>query len=378
MFTRRKVAGFTLVELLVVIAIIGVLVALLLPAIQAAREAARRSSCGNNLKQLGLALQNYHDARKIFPMASIGTNPNNSSSAPGSYGPTWVVGILPFIEGGNVITLYNKKAFWMDNIANVSFRSASLPFMICPSDSFASTPCNGTSLLGQNNGPWARGCYACNASCKYETWMAIGGNAGVSAATAWADLMGRGVMSANNAVSMKQITDGTSKTVAISEIRADPDTVSARGVWAMQEWGSALWTFGCNSTLNSVASQGLNLGPNNAGNASTILNTGTVATDASGDQVNGLSGVLTPLQLMQLGMGAISNGGNASIGPKSLHPGGVQTVFCDGSVHWIDDNIQVGTPPAYGAGVSANGTIGYWEMLFLSSDGGNIPQDAYN
>jgi prepilin-type processing-associated H-X9-DG protein len=60
---------------------------------------------------------------------------------------------------------------------------------------------------------------------------------------------------------------------------------------------------------------------------------------------------------------------NKQLGPKSLHPGGVQTVFCDGSVHWIDDGIQVGSGTAY---------LGYWEMLFLSSDGNNLPQDVYN
>src|SRR5277367_825024 len=108
---RALRGGFTLVELLVVIAIIGVLVALLLPAIQAAREAARRSSCGNNLKQLGLALQNYHDARKTFPCQFIGSinNPTGTtwSGQPCTpLGPTWVVAILPFIEAGNVMTLY--------------------------------------------------------------------------------------------------------------------------------------------------------------------------------------------------------------------------------------------------------------------------------
>src|SRR5690606_18181536 len=101
--SRTPYQGFTLVELLVVIAIIGILVALLLPAVQAAREAARRMSCGNNLKQLGLALQNYHDTYKVFPPAHIPfntaypTTPRNETSAD-NYGPSWMVLILPFME----------------------------------------------------------------------------------------------------------------------------------------------------------------------------------------------------------------------------------------------------------------------------------------
>jgi len=83
----RKRHGFTLVELLVVIAIIGILIALLLPAVQAAREAARRSQCTNNLKQIALAVHNYHDTYKVFPIGNWTT----------AYG-TWLVSLLPFIE----------------------------------------------------------------------------------------------------------------------------------------------------------------------------------------------------------------------------------------------------------------------------------------
>ena len=126
---RRKGRGFTLVELLVVIAIIGILVALLLPAIQAAREAARRNSCINNVKQLALALQNHHDTRKAFPMASTapiqggvaantvglygknGTanpseaDPSNFTAGRDGDGYSWICQILPFMEEN---TLYDK------------------------------------------------------------------------------------------------------------------------------------------------------------------------------------------------------------------------------------------------------------------------------
>lgn len=97
----RKSRGFTLIELLVVIAIIAILIALLLPAVQQAREAARRTQCKNNLKQIGLALHNYSDVFGSFP---IGVN----SSFPGGWGVSFWVGLLPYVEQGNV---YSQMSF---------------------------------------------------------------------------------------------------------------------------------------------------------------------------------------------------------------------------------------------------------------------------
>src|SRR5688572_18241924 len=95
-----KRTAFTLVELLVVIAIIGVLVALLLPAVQAAREAARRMQCSNHLKQIGLGLQNYHDTFQSLPFGARARYVNTSGTNPANqaWGPSWYVGLLPFCE----------------------------------------------------------------------------------------------------------------------------------------------------------------------------------------------------------------------------------------------------------------------------------------
>src|SRR3954452_21170951 len=106
--------AFTLVELLVVIAIIGILVALLLPAVQAAREAARRSKCVNNLHQIAIAVQNYHDVHKYQPQYHAATVSDPSAYSIYSPGPVWTVSILPFLEEQALYDSFNKKATMND------------------------------------------------------------------------------------------------------------------------------------------------------------------------------------------------------------------------------------------------------------------------
>ena len=129
-FVKRR--GFTLVELLVVIAIIGILVGLLLPAVQAAREAARRMQCGNNLKQMGLAFHNYADANKRFP-------PGNITDGPccGTLSHTvWSVAILPYVEQSALDARYNQQ-LPLEDVANTFVRTQKMPSYNCPSDPIA-------------------------------------------------------------------------------------------------------------------------------------------------------------------------------------------------------------------------------------------------
>jgi prepilin-type N-terminal cleavage/methylation domain-containing protein len=122
-------AGFTLVELLVVIAIIGILIAMLLPAIQACREAGRRMTCSNNLRQLGLGLLNYHDSRKLFPPG--GVTRGNCCTTP-SY-TNWAIEILPFIEQSSLFKRYDQKSFNEDPV-NAGVRETLLSVHCCPTD----------------------------------------------------------------------------------------------------------------------------------------------------------------------------------------------------------------------------------------------------
>jgi prepilin-type N-terminal cleavage/methylation domain-containing protein/prepilin-type processing-associated H-X9-DG protein len=133
--SSRISKGFTLVELLVVIAIIGILVALLLPAVQAAREAARRMQCSNNCKQIGLALHNYHDTFKSFPMSWYIDIPGLSPGKSQFNGEPWGVSILPFIEQQPLHDQYNHNVLASDQTspANVAVIQTKLSAYVCPS-----------------------------------------------------------------------------------------------------------------------------------------------------------------------------------------------------------------------------------------------------
>ena len=160
-FPWKRTRGFTLIELLVVIAIIAILVALLLPAVQQAREAARRNSCKNNLKQLGLAMHNYHDTHKVFPYASTyGINSRH----------TWVEFIFPFVEQS---ALYDQINFNEQNNNAASgnkalFENKFFPFLQCPTNPYKKS---GLTLANTNFSEWdvkTQGlCYVLNAGPAY-------------------------------------------------------------------------------------------------------------------------------------------------------------------------------------------------------------------
>ena len=121
---KKSKRGFTLIELLVVIAIIAVLISLLLPAVQQAREAARRTQCRNNLKQCGLAMHNYHDTYLMFPIGGIGNDYNGDVFSSG------LTASLPYFDQANLSNLYNYSLQWTDQAPGV--QRTVLTMLVCP------------------------------------------------------------------------------------------------------------------------------------------------------------------------------------------------------------------------------------------------------
>jgi len=207
---RRRV-GFTLIELLVVIAIIAVLIALLLPAVQQAREAARRSQCKNNLKQIGLALHNYHDVTNAFPPGWIGVE-SGLPNIEGSNGFAWGTFILPYLDQS---PLYNKFDFTapMNYGTNIDHLRHVLSVYQCPSDSkpdtFITEDADPVTLATANYA----GVFGLTSPHDCETPY---GQAG-SALTASGQCVSDGAFYHNSVVRIRDFTDGTSNTLMVGE-----------------------------------------------------------------------------------------------------------------------------------------------------------------
>lgn len=189
----RRRNGFTLIELLVVIAIIAVLIALLLPAVQQAREAARRTQCKNNLKQLGIALHSYHDTYRTLPPGAI-----QNFSTTGLNEATWVTMILPYIDQAPLYAMANFSSTFGSPGVNSLVMGQFLPAMLCPSD----------NDVGVALGGWARGNYAANSGI------------GAFISTESPNPPGRtsGPFTMNSKVKLSDFLDGTSNTVLVAEL----------------------------------------------------------------------------------------------------------------------------------------------------------------
>jgi prepilin-type N-terminal cleavage/methylation domain-containing protein len=160
MIVKPRKTGFTLVELLVVIAIIGILIALLLPAVQQAREAAKRSQCKNNLKQIGLALHNYHDTFKCFPPGKL-NSPTPGQTWPTFAGPhytNWAIAILPYVEQGALYEMYDQNET-NTSAANQAVNQTHVDVYNCPSDVELDTL--GVPASGPAQYPYAYSSYRC-------------------------------------------------------------------------------------------------------------------------------------------------------------------------------------------------------------------------
>ncbi len=333
---NRGPRGFTLVELLVVIAIIGILIALLLPAVQAARESARRTQCMNNLKQIGLGLENYHSSRKAYP---FGKGP--SYAAPTPVYARWSVHsqLLGYMEEQSLAASINFKfppetpgmggviafmpAFQNPGGENRDASRTLVPTFLCPSDQAVADP----SWPGQNN-------YAGNQG----NWLCDRGDEPPAPSDKSPNELQSGMLYFKSEVRSGQVTDGLSKTAIFSEkIRGlgEPDPKADMFVMSDQPTLDATFTT-CTSTVPATATPLTSkwgwswvMGEN----CCTLYNhTSTPNTNTCGG--TGFSGGMTNMAMQ--------------VPPSSRHPGGVYVMMGDASVHFVRDEISLAVWRALG------------------------------
>ena len=291
MRTPAQARGFTLIELLVVIAVIVVLISLLLPAVQAAREAARRVHCVNNLKQIGLALQNYHDAVGAFPMSYAARGRFVDGATDTAPGWGWGSMILPPMEQG---PLFNAINFGLavETPQNATVLRSTMTAYLCPSDPtsgpFPVTDASGTVLATAAPSSYA----ACVGDDATDTTTGLNN-----------DGLGRGVMFRNSGIRLADITDGASQTILVGE-RA---WSNAEGVWA-------------GVVTNGV----IRRGP-----ANPCPRTGALSYPAA---------TLVQAHGNVLNTDTDPDGGLDDF--SSRHPGGANFVFADGSVHFLKSILR--------------------------------------
>jgi prepilin-type N-terminal cleavage/methylation domain-containing protein/prepilin-type processing-associated H-X9-DG protein len=334
--TRVAKRGFTLVELLVVIAIIGMLVAILLPAIQHAREAARRTQCANNLKQVALAALNYESARKKLPpsgTAEIRTEMPQNVEVFNPYGGnqySWIVTLLPYLEQAPLAQRFDlsKKVFAQTS----NPQAVTIPSLRCPSDTAAPAAFQQGYAF---NKPFAKGNYAAYTSPFHVDLQ----------------LLYRGALVAGGQA-IAAIDDGASGALAFAEIRTLDHSADYRGAWALPWSGASLLAFDMHPQDWSAAhgaalgndyhaetnapylpnpdSLGKTQTPNNQGpNADTIkLCGGELQAEAAEAQM--------PCRVDA----SVGLRGDMSAAPRSLHSGGVNVAFLDGHVVFFSEEVD--------------------------------------
>ncbi len=324
MSKRRPSKGFTLVELLVVIAIIGVLVALLLPAVQAAREAARRMSCSNNVKNLVLAMHNYADQNQMFPIGA-----RTATQGSSTYGQGWPIGIAPFIEQGNLYNAWLQTGGYAHatNLALISPNNVALqiPIYRCPSSPLRKTTTGTAKIMkgsyvgiaGATNSAHATGATFTTAVTGQESRLA-------GSATAAPGLVAsNGMFFPDSQTSFGDLSrDGTSNQIFIGEQSDMMFTLS----------GSTR----TNAECFADADLGYFAGCNQSG-----VPTGTAtAVGTWAGQIAAITTIRNPINYKQSSAAAGNADGGYNIGIQSAHGGGSMVGWGDGRVSYVNESMD--------------------------------------